>query len=139
MLSRTCSAVFTIAVIALVISLTTGFVDDASHGLMRDMAQAGVGLLIAYSVAVAAAEPMLGRKSSRESHESWLGVMTGIGLSGLLGIAVALLSGNEGNGETVSAFQASWVFCSIGAMGLLVAVLPIASYSWREVKAEAPD
>lgn len=98
------------------------------------LAQLGVGVLIAYSVALAAAEKDLSRRGTRERHEEWLGFVVGCGICGLAGIGTAvgtaahLEAGHGGFADEVGLW---WAVGSIGMLGIIVAILPIMSYGWR--------
>jgi hypothetical protein len=102
--------------------------------LLWTLSQAGIGLLIAYSIAIAGVEKSLGRKGTRDRHEDWLGVVAGCGVCGLVGIAAAmgtaahLEAGHDGFADEVGLWSA---VASLGMLGIVVAILPIISYEWR--------
>lgn len=103
--------------------------------LLWALASVGVGLLIAYSVALTAAEKELGKTGTREQHESWLGFVGGCGVCGLVGIATALVAAchlDAGHANLMDSIWLWWSISSIGMLGIVVAVLPIMSYEWRQ-------
>ncbi|HEV7771468.1 MAG TPA: hypothetical protein VGO66_12535 [Solirubrobacterales bacterium] len=105
---------------------------DPSPQLLRDLAQLGAALFIAYSVATAGASFSEGRIP--EEHLNWLGSICGVGASGLVGIGagIALAAHREaGNASALDVIGLCWVIASIALMGLFVAALPYAVYSWR--------
>jgi hypothetical protein len=106
-----------------------------SAELLWALAQLGVGLLIAYSIALAAVEKDLSRKGTRNQHENWVGFVGGCGVCGLVGIGLALITASDLEaGHTNLADQAGlwWSASSIGMLGIMVAILPILSYEWRK-------
>lgn len=105
-----------------------------SPQLLWTLSQAGIGLLIAYSVAIAGVEKSLSRKGTRNRHEDWLGVAAGCGVCGLVGIAVAMGTAahlEAGHGGFADKIGLWWAVGSIGMLGIVVAILPIMSYEWR--------
>lgn len=102
--------------------------------LLWALSQAGIGLLIAYSIAIAGVEKALSRKGTRDSHEDWLGVVAGCGVCGLLGIVVAMGTAahlEAGHDAFADKLGLWWAVASIGMLGVIVAILPIMSYEWR--------
>lgn len=105
-----------------------------SPGLLRTLAQIGVGLLIAYSVAFAGVEKELSGRGSRELHEDWLGFVAGCGICGLAGVGTALIAAAQreaGHAGLMEQIWLWWSVSSIGLLGIAVAVLPILRYEWR--------
>jgi len=105
-----------------------------SASLLRGLAQAGIGLLIAYSVAMAAAEQALSKKSTRPRQEWMLGFAAGGGLSGLLGVGIAFALAEHraaGHANFLDILGFSWVLVAIGQLGLMVALFPLFSYAVR--------
>jgi hypothetical protein len=107
-----------------------------SPELFRQLAQAGIGLLIAYSIAVAAAERSLGDRSGLDHHLEWLGFVTGIGVCGLVGIGLSFgIAEHREAGHENLADQLGfwWTVASVGLLGLVVALQPMTSYEWRKL------
>ena len=120
------SACFAIA--ALAADLT-----DPSAQVFRDLAQVEVGLFIAFSVAIAGVGLRGGK--SLEDHLSWLGFGCGIGLSALIGIAlsIALASYREaGHASALDILGLCWVTTSTLMLGITVALLPYATFNWKQ-------
>lgn len=109
-------------------------------GLLRSLAQIGATLLVAYAVEVSW---LLKVSADRgESLASWIGYMTGIGASGLLGLALALLLSEHGGDSLslVAQYAVGWVLVSLFLLGLLVALLPLLVYeSAHAAGTESPD
>lgn len=105
-----------------------------SAELLRQLAGVGVGLLIAYSVAVAAVERIVGAKRPKDEHENWLGFVTGLGLCGLIAVGVALGLAEHrdaGYANLLDDLGLWWVVGSVVMLGTVVATLPISNYWWR--------
>lgn len=105
-----------------------------SAELFGQLAQIGATLLVAYSVAIVAAEQQLRTKGSRDVHEDWLGFSVGAGVCGLLGIILAIgLSAHRdaGYANLLDDIGLWWCVSSIAVLGLMIAILPLASYLWR--------
>lgn len=110
------------------------FCSQPSAELLWTLAQVGVGLLIAYSVAFASVEKDLSRQGSRDRHEDWLGFVGGCGSSGLAGIIIALIAASHREAGHASFLDDAGLWYSVSAIGMLgvvVAILPILSYEWR--------
>lgn len=107
-----------------------------SPELFRQLAQAGIGLLIAYSITIAAAERFLGDRSGLDPHLEWLGFVTGIGVCGLIGIGLSLGIAEHreaGHENLVDQLGFWWTVASVGLLGLLIALQPMTSYEWRKL------
>lgn len=105
-------------------------VREAPETLLRDLAQIGVGLLIAYSVAIAAVERDV--SAIEGDHRLWVGFVTSIGCCGLVGVGIAVAVASLGSGGwLVDEVIWWWSVGAIGMLGLLVAFLPFLSYEWR--------
>lgn len=107
-----------------------------SAELFRQLAQAGIGLLIAYSIAIVAAERFLGARSANDHHLEWLGFVTGIGVCGLIGIGLSLGIAEHreaGHENLVDQLGLWWTVASVGLLGLIVALQPVSSYEWRRL------
>jgi hypothetical protein len=133
-------AVGTIA--ALTVILTAAFALGLDSGLypsaelFRQLAQAGIGLLIAYSIAIAAAERFLGNRDGLDRHLEWLGFVTGIGVCGLIGIGLSFGIAEHreaGHENLVDQLGLWWTVASVGLLGLVVALQPMTSYQWRKL------
>lgn len=108
-----------------------------SPELLRQLGQAGVGLLIAYSVAIAAAGRELRHGGKRDTHLSWLGFTNGIGVCGLLGIGLAFGLAEHRDAQhanLVDDLGLWWIVSSIGMLGLVVACLPLATQQWGKIQ-----
>lgn len=115
------------------------YASDPSRELLTASAQVGATLLIAYGVEIS-----WFIKESRlrgANRQNWVGVAAGLGGSGMIGIAIALaLSAGNGGLGWIEAFGFSWALFSIGALGGLVAFLPVVIYEFTHiVHAEYPD
>lgn len=111
---------------------------DPSAEVFHDTAQIGVGLLIAFSVAVAGVNARDGE--SPRSHLEWLCFDAGVGLTGLTAIAVSIAlaayreAGHTGVLDKVGlAFIASALFM----LGLVVALQPYLSFYWKRSPGQA--
>lgn len=118
--------------VALTVLFSYGLsVNSVPTTVFAGLQQAGIGLLIAYSVAIAAVEVGNG---SRRVHESWLGFTSGVGMSGLVGVAICI-----GLAPSWDAHHAGllpllffwWAVSSIATLGFIVAGLPVLAYGWR--------
>lgn len=126
------------AVLTMTATFTLGFgaLLDAppSAELFGQLAQIGATLLVAYSVAIVAAERRLRTKSSKGTHEDWLGFSVGAGICGFLGIVLAVGLGahrDAGHANVLDDIGLWWCVSSVSVLGLMIAVLPLASYEWR--------
>lgn len=120
---------------AVLTACSTFSLGPPSAELMWTLAQVGVGILIAYSLALASAERNLSRRGTRGQHENWLGFVVGCGMCGLAGIGVALATASHrqaGHAGLVDEIGLWWSISSIGMLGVMVAALPIISYEWRK-------
>ena len=91
---------------------------------------AGATLLVAYAVELAWLLNVAGGPDvageDRERRAGWVGYAAGVGLCGLLGIALALVYAENGTSAlgVIPEFGLGWVFVSLALLGLLVALLP---------------
>lgn len=134
-------AVILIAALAGALAVPSAFVTyhQVSPTFFRDIAQAGVGLLIAYSVMVAAAERSLGERSNFASHQDWLGFTAGLGVCSLIGIGLGFCLAEHraaGHANILDWLGLWWAVASIGMLGLFVATQPITNYEWRRLPAK---
>jgi hypothetical protein len=93
-------------------------------------------VLIAYSIAVAAAERSLVDRSGLDHHLEWLGFVTGIGVCGLIGIGLSFGIAEHrqaGHENLVDQLGLWWAVASVGLLGLVVALQPMTSYEWRKL------
>jgi hypothetical protein len=96
---------------------------------------AGIGLLIAYSVAFALGGRMLADRDSRGSHEFWLGLVTGLGVCALIGIGLSFGLAEHrrvGHDNLVDWLGLWWAIGSIGFLGIMVALQPLSDHEWRK-------
>jgi hypothetical protein len=107
-------------------------IPDPSAALFRDLAQIGVGLLVAFSIAVAGA----GFRADDDPNArlNWLSVGSGFGLTGLLGvgISVALAAYREADHRgALDQIGLGFVSAALMMLGLIVALLPYAAFYWK--------
>lgn len=124
------------AILAFALALGLDSSPYPSPELFRQLAQAGIGLLIAYSITFAAAEKSLGDRSDLDHHLEWLGFVTGIGVCGLFGIGLSLGVAEHreaGHRNLIDGLGLCWAATSVGLMGLFVALQPMTSYEWRKL------
>jgi hypothetical protein len=103
-----------------------------SPELMRSIAEIGVALLLGYIVE---AVWMVNRAERKDFHENWLGFVSGIGLAGLTGIAMALLVAahrEAGHGNLLDDLGLWWVVASMGLLGILVTLQPLVVDRWTQ-------
>jgi hypothetical protein len=109
-----------------------------SADLFQMLAEIGVGLLIAYSVAVAGVERQLRHD---EEHEFWVGFTSGVGFAALVALALSIgltAYRDAGHSSVLDIAGLCWTIVSFGLLGILIAALPLAAYSWRRA-AERQD
>lgn len=107
-------------------------VGEPSAALFRDLTQVGIGLFLAFSVAIAGAGIRAGEAVA--DHVNWLGTGCGLGFCGLtaIGVSVALAAHREaGHANALDVVGLAWVAASLLLIGMAVAVLPYAAYSWQ--------
>jgi hypothetical protein len=122
-------------VLWVMVALATAFVPMPSDQLFRDIAQIGATLLVAFAVEVSWLLKVSDEDSRR--REEWVGLVTSSGVSGLLGIAMALVLAGRleaGYSGWVEHLVFAWVVASIGMLGAAVALQPLLTYSWRREK-----
>lgn len=105
---------------------------DPSAELFRLLAEIGVGLLIAYSVAIAGVERQLRHD---EEHELWVGFTAGVGCAALVALALSVGLAeyrDAGHSGILDVAGFCWTAVSFGMLGLVIAALPLAAYSWRQ-------
>jgi hypothetical protein len=117
-------ALATVALLVAVLSAVASGLGYASAELLRSLAEVGVALLLAYIVEAV----WLVNGARREAwHENWLGFISGIGFSGLLGIAAALATAahrEAGHGNFIDDIGLWWAVCSLMLLGVLVTSQP---------------
>lgn len=104
-----------------------------------DLAQLGATLLVAFAVETSWVLQHSRRRGSDE--ENWIGLLSGIGLCALVGIAIAfLLSDHAEPFGWIEKIGFAWSLVSIGALGLFIALQPFATYEWTHaLSTEYPD
>lgn len=105
------------------------YASSPSGDLLIGIGQVGATLLIAYGVEVS----WFLKESKKRSgdRENWVGVVTGIGGCGMLGIAFALgLSESGGSLGWIEELAFSWTIVTIGSLGGLVALIPLVIHEW---------
>lgn len=133
------SAVAGIAAVAGLLALAIGFAFAPPQGspqLFEEIGQAGIGLLIAFSVAVAAGERTLVERGTRDSHEGWLGFVVGVGVCALIGIGLAFGLAEHrraGHQDLIDWLGLWWAIASVGVLGLFVALQPVTGYEWHKL------
>jgi hypothetical protein len=103
-----------------------------SAELCYALAGIGVAILLGY---VIEAVWMVGLAKRDKGHENWLGFVCGLGLAGLLGIALALAVAahrERGHGNLFDDIGAWWAISSLGLLGLLVVLHPFFVDRWRD-------
>jgi hypothetical protein len=119
-----------------VLTSATALVGDLAHpsaALFRDLMQVGIGVLIAFAVATAGVRVRDSKKLSQ--HLNWIGYSSGLGVMGLVAIAasVALAAYREaGHASALDIIGVCWIVTSLLLMGVVVAALPYAVYSWSD-------
>jgi uncharacterized membrane protein YdjX (TVP38/TMEM64 family) len=114
------------AVILVAGCLALGLKDLAqpSPALLRDIASLGGALVLAYVVQMS----WLVRTVRRDDeYENLVGVATGLGVGGLLGVFMALLIAahrEAGHANVLDTLGASWAFASLIMLGSLVIIQP---------------
>jgi hypothetical protein len=97
-----------------------------SPALLRSLAEIGVALLLAYTVE---AVWLVNRAERKDWHENWLGAISGVGVAGLLGIAVALAAAahrEAGHGNLLDDIGLWWSVSAVGVLGIFVVLHPFA-------------
>lgn len=113
-----------------VLGLTFG-VADPSAGLLRQLAEVGVGLFVAFTVVIGTVEL---REGTRYEHLSWLGFGCGVGFSGLTGIGVCLaLSAyrEAGHAGWLDVCGLAWATASMLVLGVVISAGPLMTYRSR--------
>lgn len=101
--------------------------------LFDSIAQIGVGLLIAFTIAVAAVRSRRGDRP--EDHLAWLCVGAGVSLGTLIAIALSLgLAAyvEAGHGGFIARLGIGFVAAAVFVSGLMVALLPYFAFSWQQ-------
>ncbi|MGN6276720.1 MAG: hypothetical protein ACTHNP_12440 [Solirubrobacterales bacterium] len=107
---------------------------------LSDVAQVGATLLVAYAVEMS----WLVKRSLKRggNTERWIGVVVGLGSSGVMGIIITLALVNHpvGSLDLVERFAATWALFSLGLLALLIASLPYFLYEvGHSLNTEYPD
>lgn len=109
---------------------------QASPQTFENLGQAGIGLLIAYSVSMAAGGRILSLRSTHDPHEEWLGFAVGLGICALVGIGLGFGMAEHrraGYGNWIDWLGLWWTVASIGLLGILVALQPFLDREWRRL------
>jgi hypothetical protein len=109
-----------------------------SPELLRNLAQIGATLLVAYGVEVGWAARSTRSRGARKQF--WVGFVVGIGSAGLLGIVGSLVISERvaDHWAQIDKLAFSWVVSSLGLLGILVVSLPSIVYAWSaEIQREA--
>jgi cytochrome bd-type quinol oxidase subunit 2 len=109
-----------------------------SNEALSDLAQIGATLLIAYAI-----ETSWFVKESRtrgRERENWIGFVAGIGLSSVIGIAIAIALVGAKSSSFLATLGVTWMLFSLGFLSVLVACWPYVIYSWvHSIRAEYSD
>ncbi len=113
-------------------SLAAAVVDDLnpSTELLRTMAGIGASFFLAY---VIEATWLAQRFPKNERSEDFLGLLTGLAVSGLAGVVFALFlseAAPSGPLKGSHGFYFWWSLISLGGLGLLVALQPALTHLW---------
>jgi len=106
-------------------------------GLMYTIAQVGIAIVFAYIVEAVWMVERVSR--SDDDHRDWLGMMTGLAVAGLVGVAAALAVGGHraaGHANFMDLLGLWWAIMSLIALGAVVVIQPLLADIFRE-KAEA--
>lgn len=129
---------------AIAVVVTGGIVVTDSHlrlsdEALSDIAQIGATLLVAYAIEMSWV--VKESKVRGGKRENWVGFVTGIGLCGAFGIALAVgFVGYTGPSTFWGSLGAVWMLASVGFLGLLVATLPYLLYELTHaIKVEYDD
>jgi hypothetical protein len=113
--------------------LATVFQHEAypSSELMRSIAEVGATLFVAWIVQAT----WMSTQSERhgDDRENWLGGTAGLGIAGLVGIAISLLVAahrEAGHGSFLDWLGIWWGTVSLSALGFLVALYPVIAARW---------
>ena len=109
-----------------------------SDEALSDLAQIGATLLVAYAI-----ETSWFVKESRtrgRERENWVGFAAGIGISSVIGIAIAIALVGVKSSGFLAALGVTWTFFSLGFLAVLVACWPYVIYEWvHDIHAEYSD
>jgi hypothetical protein len=100
--------------------------------MLRDLAQIGATLFVAYAVEVSWLEKVSPVQTA--ARERWIGIVLGVGACGLLGIIVSL-----GLAERAAVGHWAWldeiafagVSASLGLLAMVVALCPLLVHEWN--------
>jgi hypothetical protein len=116
------------------------YASNPPESLFGDLAQVGATLLVAYAVEVSWILKISIRRGRNEAH--WVGITTGLGVCGVIGVAFALVLSAHGVAALSFAEELifGWTAASLGMLGFLVALLPFSVYEWSHAaRTEYPD
>lgn len=103
----------------------------ASAEMLRTLALIGASFVIAYAVEAAW---LVSNVEMTEDHEEWLGFLVGIGIAGLLSIAIALLLAEHralGHRDAIDDLGLGWVVGSLTILGILLILQPLLADRFR--------
>jgi hypothetical protein len=102
-----------------------------SAALFGRLSELGVVLVLAY---VLEAVWLVPRMAKEDDYRLRLGTVTGLGLAGLVGVALAVLLEAHrlaGHGNALDAFGLAWVVASLGFLAGLVIAQPLLVHEWE--------
>jgi len=120
----------TIAVLTVVSTYAAQPLGYPSPQLCYSIAGTGVAILLGY---VVESVWMVGRAKRRSWHENWLGSVCGLGLAGLLGVALAVVVAAHregGHGNLLDDLGLWWSAVSLVFLGVLVTLHPFVVDRW---------
>jgi cytochrome bd-type quinol oxidase subunit 2 len=119
------------AVVTLVVGVVSTQMSLPSPDTMRDIANIGIVLVLAYVVEASWLIPLMKREKTEKEED--LGLLLGIGIAGLVGVVVAILLAahrEAGHGNLLDNFGLVWATYSLFALGTFVALQPYLAHSW---------
>lgn len=129
-------ALFSVAVASLGAAFFVGAIPPASPGLLQNLATIGAIFVPAYVVEVVWLLPRMGQG---EEFEEWLGFTVGVGIAGLLAIAVALLGVEHrvaGHANSLDDLGLSFVVVSLVILGSVLILQPLLAHRFADHDAE---
>lgn len=117
---------------ACLVFLFPGFAPPSAE-LMRSLAQVGTALLLGFVIEATWMSARIEHED--DDREKWLGLTTGIGLSGLIGIAVALLVAEHrvaGHNNALDDLGLWWSISSMAILGVFITLQPLIVSRWTQ-------